>query len=307
MISTNLTNNNYKKKYHKYKILYLRTKNKLQKGGNNNKIKMMSWNILSDTWINPHYYKYEHVNGKYLNMDYRYERNKYIIKQNLPDLITLQEVHNNIYEKLKNDFGKDYIITPLHEHDKLYWSDYAQKNPDIKSYNVPNGNVILLKKSYFGEHPEGYTNKTLKISENGNHAGIVEIKDYLIINIHIDWPEKEERNEEVNNLTKYIKDKPSHIKVILAGDFNASMDKTNEFMFLQNYNNLYVQKDKYSYFFAKEQLDYIYVSDNLIQTDKQILNNIPDVNITDENIAEETIKYYGSDHYPLLSTIVDKN
>ena len=250
----------------------------------NNYIKVMTWNVLTDIWVDM--VNYKHEKERNLLFHNRVDEITKMIKRLNPDIIGIQELSKSNYHLLKRYLKKmnnDYIGLKLSTHKSTYWSD--QVNHPIVPFEL-NGNTIFYKKSKFTH----LVNKSFRLSEEGNVMSHAILKyrvtnDVIyIFNVHLDTT-KMHRNKELRKLHEILIKLKSYDKSIVMGDFNS---ETEEHDLIVNSYKIGLTKRKTSGLFKKnEHVDHIYYKNMKKRKSKLV---------TCKNIKE-----CGSDHFPVVA------
>ena len=239
---------------------------------------ILSWNVLAQDYIDKSYDKYK----DYLDFDYRSKKIIYHLKKIDSDIIFLQEVDYNFYKLLKTEF-KNYYFGKLI---KNCWNEC----------NTHTFNLIISK----------YKLKLIKIfklNEFNNSQGIFRVKIidryYYLVNIHLYDKNNKIRQMEITKILNKLNN--INYPIIIGGDFNNNIIN----------NNFKKILDKYNYINATQienitEDDFTYQSnDNFMLIDFFVVKNI-DKFKTKNNLRYNNtqklpiLKYYGSDHLPIL-------
>lgn len=238
------------------------------------KLKILSWNILSNEWIQSEYYKNIDINllfspNRYLKII------DYINIQN-PDIILLQEVDTHLFNIINHKFKYKYNI--------------FQSNPiiwDKLFLHKSTYNIILTNKSHL------YLNKSFSIHKS-NYSLILYNNKITIINVHLHDSSLFKRREEINNIKTYF----NNSFIIIGGDFND--DKYIYSQLINTYNFI-----KYNH------MPTYYIDNNNISIDNILIKNkshnydispqlfVPTIHKNENNM----FKNYHSDHLPVILSI----
>jgi len=264
---------------------------------------ILSWNVLAQDYIDKSYDKYK----DYLDFDYRSKKIIYHLKKLDSDIIFLQEVDYNFYKLLKIEF-KNYYFGKLI---KNCWNE-------CKTHTF---NLIMSK----------YKLKLIKIfklNEFNNSQGIFRVKIidryYYLVNIHLYDKNNKIRQMELtkilNKLNNNMHSNNMHSNnmhsnnmhsnnIIIGGDFNNNIINNNFKKILDKYNYINatqienITEDDFTYqlndnfmlidFFVVKNIDKFKTKNNLRYNLRYNLqyNNTQKLPI---------LKYYGSDHLPIL-------
>lgn len=274
-------------------------------------LKIMTWNILADIWLDEKEYK--NVPLAFLNKNYRYKRNKYIINLVNADIILLQEVQHDIYERLKRDYENQYFIS-WHPHEIKHWADELAPNKKL----ISNGNLTLIRKNLLKNSNiplQGWQSQNLKLCSNGNMAGIVILtlpnQKIVIANIHLELNDSV-RIHESERLVQFL-EKYKDALVIIGGDFNSNInDRVHNIYYSQNFNNLVLDSLSKrpdaitsTYYCQGEMVDHIYInSSNLKNKDGYVFDSLINKYENNKKICEtHLLQVYGSDHFPVIGMV----
>ena len=171
----------------------------------NNKLSILSFNILAESWFSNHLYDLEIVSdlNKYFPI---HKRNKSsarikkvksyldtLIKTNSYDVICLQETEDFFNEYLIHTYSDEYQIFAVYHNDSFWLKDI---NPNIPFY--PNGLTTMIKKKKF----KTIHQIDIKL-DIGNHGILTRCIDnsnyhFNIINAHLDVEDELNINEYLN-------------------------------------------------------------------------------------------------------------
>lgn len=246
-------------------------------------LRIMTWNILADLWLDKAYYK--NIPNKFLDKTYRYTQNKKVINDINADIILLQEVEYATYVKLKRYYRDKYHVFPLHSNENGLWSHDLAPRKKLEQ----NGSLIMIKLTFL-KHLSAIQTSTLKLSDDGNTAGLIQFthtatgKKFLIVNVHLD-PKRSLRLIQLRKLAARIRPYKGKCKIIIGGDFNSNGIK------LKDFHEVSHEADS-TYYKQKIIIDHIYVHRCKI-TDGYTFD------------ADKTkfLEHYGSDHLPIVGTI----
>jgi endonuclease/exonuclease/phosphatase (EEP) superfamily protein YafD len=229
-----------------------------------------TFNILADAFIesDKNFLNkwYPTINKHDLKMENRFNT---LIKYINGDIILLQEVTPLIRNKIYDMFNLKYIILPLSIH---------------KSKTEITGNLTLIKKNIF----TNIVHNTIYINDKA--VSITSVDNIDIYNIHLDDTFRKNRLKEL----KLIKSTFNiNKKIIIGGDFNGNEKLLH--LLLKDFK-LNIEK-KGTYLCESPMIDYIYAYG--FKNVKGFVDNIINKNTCYYN----TIKKYGSDHYPVYSKI----
>ena len=246
-----------------------------------------SFNILADVFIdfkNPEIY-YPTIKKEMLKMKHRFNT---LIKYIHGDIIMLQEVTPYIRNKIISIFGDKYIVLPLSVH---------------ISTTETTGNLTLLKRNKFGaiQYDTLYINNTAvsvtSVKSDKSDKSIKSDKsvtyndDIAIYNIHLNDVSHDIRMKELKHIISTF-DKTK--KIIIGGDFNSDNKKLHHL--LKDFK-IGIQS-KSTYLCEDPMIDCIYVYGF-----KKAIGYV-DNKINSKNCFQATIEKYGSDHYPVYTTLI---
>jgi endonuclease/exonuclease/phosphatase family metal-dependent hydrolase len=167
-------------------------------------MKIVTWNILANEWIDKKYYK--NINSDILfDRLTRFKNIFKIISKLDADVILLQEVMKLEYNKLVDLLGSNFYISKI-----------------IKIWGGESGSVSLFKKSMF----TNIVHFPLKF-------GLYSICDgYNFFNIHLDDISIKKRYDQMYELNMLTINKS---KCIIGGDFNHKYSAKSPFYKLKNF------------------------------------------------------------------------
>ena len=247
-------------------------------------MKILSWNILAQEFIEPKYYPM--IKSKLLKK--RADRILQIIRKIIlynPDVMLLQEVMKEEYKIIKKVFSPKYFIS---ENYPIYWASEKDTNKLSES-----GNITLVKKKLSSQVKFTIHSKKLPFVMTEflyRHSKI------NIINIHLDDQSNKNR---LLQLKEILSKMSNEIYVIIGGDFNEEYSKNNILYKYLKKNNLYPSITKKSTYFIEKSMvidNIMYKNFNLIKS--KVHNGCGNRSI--DNITCQ-IKSYGSDHFPVIS------
>lgn len=270
------------------------------------KMKILSWNVLSSFWINKSNSEYKNMSNTDLDSKIRIKKAVNNILKHDPDIILLQEVDQTEYNYLKMHLSSNgYFISRLINHSKRHWKKYIL---DKRAYE-PNGNIIAAKNNI-----NNINNKmgiySVKLSSNGNYCAVLRIKNVgWFASVHLDDLSKKLRNKQISTLIKWLDKKlDSQENIVIGGDLNAKPDEYLHTILNKNgFTKAEIARNSINYSYALQPTglyDYIYVkhqqpnSEIKMQIDDKMINR---TNNVPNNV--ETIRKYGSDHYPIIAVI----
>jgi endonuclease/exonuclease/phosphatase family metal-dependent hydrolase len=256
---------------------------------------IISWNTLSDIWINRNI-EYKNVNNKYLYFDYRKKCITKILNKVKPFIILLQEIDLNSYNYFNNYYKDKYWISKL---STINWCAEDPRN----NCNIT-GNIIMLKKNILNKlYGKEYKINEYKVKINTNNKMLViKLKDILIINIHLSTIDEKTRIKEINNILKYI-NKHKNKKIIIGGDFNNDINKDKKMdNILKKSNFNKIEMSTPTYIMDEPVLiDFIYYKNMDIKHTLDLYMK----GHNKSNLENLTFKLYGSDHLPVIGKITN--
>ena len=209
---------------------------------------------------------------------------RYITKES-PDIIGMQEITRK---------GKRYLEKRL--------TDYNAYGESRSSMFLTNEyNPIFIKNNI-----DILSSKTYSLSDDINRLGtktkednfprictIVHIKDYMIVNTHIDNSDADNKKRLLDILDSIIKkEKKENEYLILMGDFNMSLANDDLLKYSNDFNDPFRNNKNSSFVPNKEirSLDHIFL-DKKLSYKKELIDN----KTNDDGFI--------SDHYPLICEI----
>lgn len=269
-------------------------------------IKIMSWNILADIWLNEN--QYRNIPLTFLNKHFRYNQNKEIIDQIDADIVLLQEVEYDIYLKFRDDYKDKYHVVELQYHGEKHWARSLAPHKKMQLH----GNLIMIRNGLF---------KHLKIAKfqmsiNGNMAGLIKFRHkqtnekYIIANIHLDITESA-RIREINKLLEFLKKFMNNNKIIIGGDINSDLKNPAHKLFTSSgFHNIVAdslmkhKSENLSTYYCQGVMDdhiYCYNCDII---DGYIFDHLINKEEKKKKICEtDQMKVFGSDHFPVIGII----
>lgn len=195
---------------------------------------IMTWNILADE--------------KYLDRKNRLKNILKFLKDNMPEIILLQEVMKKEYIFLKEMFNKIYIFSEL---------KYIKWDANGKS-----GNIILIKYNLCNDVKFFYRENYIYMKCLYKHRKLI------VINLHLDDIDKDKRKNQIIDIMEKI----NHHLCIIGGDFNENYSiHSNVFNILkQNKFNISNQKNIDNICYRGFELNKLYI-DNKIKAHPPII------------------------------------
>lgn len=238
-------------------------------------MKVLSWNILANEYIQKKYYPT--VKEELFNREERFN----LIIDNLEeinaDIVLLQEVMKEEHNKIKNILKNKYYISPLIP---IQWIGYAEGE---------SGNITLIKKNKFNKIK-------YKTIDSFNYIKCVRKNmNIYIINVHLDDASQERREKQILKILNNIKNKD---KVVIGGDCNEQYKKSSGIYKILEDNDFKISIKDFTYFIEKQmKIDNIFYRGFKLK-DSNVLNICGKRTIKNINCQLET---YGSDHFPVLA------
>jgi endonuclease/exonuclease/phosphatase family metal-dependent hydrolase len=223
----------------------------------------------------------------------------------------LQEVQKEMYQSLVKDFSNAYHISPLV---KINWGpmelDSSKKHVDngmvtlIRRERVTSGDIQFTKLRLSGDHSRNhYANiAVVNLSREDRGGGGEKL---IICNLHLESKNAPSRLTQIERLVKYFKQfGEKQTKIIIGGDFNSNdHEKCHQYLSkvnsCDNFNNLYLNNSRVTYFEDADFIDHLYVR-GMTQFGKYILNKVDK-----KNSREAALELYGSDHFPIFASIFE--
>ena len=239
-------------------------------------MKIISWNILANEFINKRYYPMIPANIL-LNRANRQNQIIITLRENDADIMLLQEVMQAEYNLLVHYFGKTHHLI---RGKYITWQNK-------RSYS---GNVTLLRKTFF--HPASIFLVNLDFGlavQCATKSG----SPLLILNIHLDDVAHTKRMIQLTELELTIFSQPN---VILGGDFNEHYNPASPSELYEKMKSLGFKIGNRHPTYAIERPMCI---DNILL--KGILaKNIKLITKKDEKDVVAQYLTYGSDHLPVI-------
>jgi mRNA deadenylase 3'-5' endonuclease subunit Ccr4 len=247
-------------------------------------MKILSWNILAQEFIEPKYYPMI----KSILLKKREERLIQIVKKLIlynPDVMLLQEVMNDEYKIIKKVFSPKYFIS------ENYPINWLSEKDNLKLSE--SGNITLVKKKLSSQVKFTIHSKTTPFVKT---EFLYKKSNINIVNIHLDDQSIQNRMKQIKKILSKI---PNERYVIIGGDFNEEYSKNNILYKYLKKNNLSPSiTKKPTYFIEKPMVidNIMYKKFNLIKS--TVHNGCGDRSTLNINCQ---IKSYGSDHFPVIS------
>jgi endonuclease/exonuclease/phosphatase family metal-dependent hydrolase len=228
-------------------------------------MKILTWNILAEEWIEPEYYPTIR-DFSVMDSDKRITLILKKLNTENADIMLLQEVTDVHYDQLYKYFNRTYYISSLRA---IQWT---------KS-KTSSGNITLVRKRLC---------KT--IYEIPLDYGVfVKADDIAIYNVHLDDISFSKRKNQIDRLRPRI---AKETYVVLGGDFNQEFKENNP---LYKLSNMTVHNTCITYFIEKNMnIDNILTKG--FMASKEYCPHVPS-NVT------QGIRMYGSDHLPVIAVI----
>jgi len=176
-------------------------------------LSLMSWNILAPCWIEKEWYPFLYEVAS--DHETRLSRIVSHISSGGHDVIILQEVQEDMFVRLKEELGHNYIY------------EFAPNNPTTCS--MANGLVTLIRKNWIYASEVQIINGILDFKE-GEAIQIITIpsKNIYLVNLHLHWIHRLSQAKMVQNRCNDFLG-AEHRMTIMAGDLNAETDECNLF------------------------------------------------------------------------------
>jgi endonuclease/exonuclease/phosphatase family metal-dependent hydrolase len=187
-------------------------------------LKVVTFNVLAPCWASPTYYPA----GSVSKLERIYRRNRIIsfLNQSISSgaaVIALQEVQIDeypfFYEALKTLYEGSISF-----HNDSYWASWITPDPPF----ARNGNALFLRKDIFTNVQ--FSDKPL--SDDGNHCVYAtaqsrsNAQNFRIASIHLDADNSSRRNNELSALFAILPYQAATVDIV-AGDFNAALSSGN--------------------------------------------------------------------------------
>ena len=243
-------------------------------------MKILSWNILAEEWIEKKYYPM--VQEQLLESKKRFKTIMKHINKMSPDVILLQEVMKNNYKYLKKKYRYKYFISSLLA---VPWVGYPVGE---------SGNVTLLKLSKF----QGITSD--RIDSMNFLTAYYKDERVGIVNVHLDDSSETRRKKQIK---KVMKKTNKLDKVIIGGDCNEQYIKNRGIYKKLQKNNYKVAIKNTTYFIEKQM-----IIDNIFYKGFKIKESHVDNSCGSRSVKNINcqLRKYGSDHFPIIVKIKNK-
>jgi endonuclease/exonuclease/phosphatase family metal-dependent hydrolase len=238
-------------------------------------MKIISWNILANEFINKRYYPMIPANIL-LNRANRQNQIIITLRENDADIMLLQEVMQAEYNLLVHYFGKSHHLL---RGKYITWQNK-------RSYS---GNVTLLRKTFFNAASIFMVNLDFGLAvQCATKSG----SPLLILNIHLDDISHTKRMIQMTELELSLFSQPN---VILGGDFNEHYKHDSPSELYQKMKSLGLKISNRQPTYSIERPQCI---DNILL--KGILAVTKSPNSKDSKDVVSQYLTYGSDHLPVV-------
>jgi mRNA deadenylase 3'-5' endonuclease subunit Ccr4 len=238
-------------------------------------MKIATYNCLAPSFTNPKFYPY--ATPEILDANFRAELICGEIKRANPDIICLQEIESELFQKLRSE---------LSEHDGAWTKRIGQKYKD--------GSSIFWRKNLF--EPIGSNAIELaggsKISQKMTLTDKNSGKNIIIYSVHLEGhPDKDDiRFKEINTI---LNENVQCDAKIIAGDFNVRPN-TPVYNHFEKFNMIDLCKDVY-------RKDYYTIQTHNIKKvcDFIFANGLKTIRVYEPTFDSENLpnQHQGSDHY----------
>jgi endonuclease/exonuclease/phosphatase family metal-dependent hydrolase len=241
-------------------------------------MKILSWNILANEFINKRYYPM-------LPADILFKRSARLqqiislLSREDADVLLLQEVMLSEYNALDTFFSRHYHLI---KSKPIVWQG-------VRSHSM---NVILLRKNMFSLRGAGITFFDFGVMvECGLKYGLNHYVPILISNVHLDDLSKAVRLKQLEELSYYFK---AADNVILGGDFNENYSKTSPLYNRVKSSGLKIMNEVPTYYIGRKMC-----IDNIMLKGSSNKVKVKVINDYDNDVLQHFINY-GSDHLPVI-------
>lgn len=255
-------------------------------------LKIVTWNILADIWVNEKFYK--GIPPALLNKNLRYTRTKAVLNLIDADVVMLQEVELDIYLKLRRYYKLKYVVVKLYANEEKLWRSELAPHKKMQL----SGNLILIRRNLAKDIQAA----SLKLSKDGDVAGLIRFTwrrtKYMMVNVHLSTTKKT-RGHEIRTLLQSL-ELYSNYRLIIAGDFNARpTDQIHKLLTSKGFRTK-TELQVHTYY-NTEHVDYVYVRAVPIQSG-HVYN---DLLLLHKGVyaKQDLLEKYGSDHLPVTITI----
>ena len=236
-------------------------------------MKILSWNILANEFINKRYYPM-------LPTDILFKRSArlqqiiLLLSREDADVLLLQEVMLSEYNALDTFFSRYYHLI---KSKPIVWQG-------VRCHSM---NVILLRKNMFSLRGAGITFFNFGvIVECGLNKNTI-----TIANVHLDDLSKAVRLKQLEEIKSQLTSVDS---VILGGDFNENYSKTSPLYNRVESFGLKIINDFTTYYIGRKMC-----IDNIMLKGSSNKVKVKVINEYDNNVLQHFINY-GSDHLPVI-------
>lgn len=258
---------------------------------NSNNIKVMSFNVLAQVWIDDPLKNI--TKSKYLDKFYRVKKQVETIKDVNPDILFLQEVTPSTLNKYLDQLP-NYFVPPCFA--RMSWIPH-------NDYHAINGNAIMWKKDLF----KTYKCQTVVLDQkHGNRISVVTAtlkennKSIKLICCHFTWGNPDIAAEQFRNIFRHNIMTKTVDYGIIAGDFNMGNNDIKTYPIINDIKK-YGFSDPIN---GKRTHPFM---EDLHSSISHILprgfKNIKNIKIGHSSNIEECLRIYGSDHFPVSLTL----
>ena len=259
-------------------------------------IKVVSWNILASEWISKK--DYPDINKEVLlNHKKRMKTITEKLKEYNADIIFLQEVMPEEYKKIQKEFKDEYYITQIQPIKWAYKNNNNTKGESgnvilirIKMININNYKNIKIHKMDFCiilQYQHNETNKLITLCN-------IHLDDVSSVKRNTQMKKLLEFDSEINKSTTSTTSTTSNTLCIIGGDFNQQYKESSR---LYSHPKFTVHNFCNTYFIDKK-----LNIDNILTRGFKMEKNSKCVHILNDN--EDMFKKIGSDHIPVMTTIL---
>ncbi len=246
-------------------------------------LKIMTWNILAEEFIEPRYYS-QIPKNILCNRNMRWQKINNIIQRFIQDdrgVVCLQEVMRKEFNALKE-------ICLFHKY-QIFKSPIIKWSYNGRTYMSSSFNVILLPDDL---HIEKVYTFTFGVA-------VLLAINVLILNVHLSDDNNAMKHAQLQSL-KYLFNYP---RIILAGDLNEDyhIKDTSSYNIYTKLKamNFEVHNHEYTYYH-----DEISCIDNILTKGLKSTNSKCTTMNSLDGLSIDHIYTYGSDHLPVICTIM---
>lgn len=263
-----------------------------------NQFTILSFNVLAQAWIDK-VLRRSVDNKSYLKRDYRIKKNIEVIKTINPDFVLLQEVTPYVLKKYKSimsDYDSCFV--------EMFWQPYRE-------HHAVNGNAVMWKKQLIDsfECVEYVIDKKRGINGIAVIGKLKQSNTHIIVSsIHLEYGNVLLASKQLNTALNFINKLHNNVSIkdsrecitIVGGDFNMNTNRLFVKDVLKDQKFIEISSSEYRTHPFEDTGEDSAISHILLRSSiakKHSCCNPIRLSISD------TLKNFGSDHYPLTASI----